>query len=258
MSGSVQPDIRYTDLKQAEVGFLEATVPGDAAQNGLTATINPVQQGNGLYTVTIHFDPAGVTAPTGAAVVAGGQGVASQIQHETPNTHFGTLVSGGFFSSDPSDHSVPRPIRANNPGALNMSSWQRTRPGFVDVTEPDGSSNHNVTTVYRTPEHGVGSWFHLLVDIYGFHVAGNFMIQQLAQHYAGTATGPSVTDYINGWLHFGGGALTAATVINLYDDAQMLILAKAMFSHEAGTVTPLHDDQIAYGIARERAGNLPA
>jgi hypothetical protein len=82
------------------------------------------------------------------------------------NTQFGSLIPGGFFSSDPFNHSVPRSIRTNNPGALNISSWQRTRPGFVGVTESDGSSNQNVTTIYRTPEHGVGSWFHLIKDIY--------------------------------------------------------------------------------------------
>ena len=173
-------------------------------------------------------------------------------------TQFGSLVAGGFFSSDPSDHSLPRAIRTNNPGALNISAWQKSRVGYVGETEPDGSSNHNVTTIYRTPEHGVGSWFHLLSSIYGFGGAGSFTIQQLAQSYAGTAAGPQVASYIGGWTHFSPVALDADTSIDISDDGQMLNLAKAMFGNEAGKDTPLHDDQITYAIDQERAGTLPA
>lgn len=174
------------------------------------------------------------------------------------NTQFGSLVPGGFFSSDPFNHSVPRSIRTNNAGALNISSWQRTRPGFVGVTEPDGSSSHNVTTIYRTPEHGVASWFHLIKDIYGFGAAGSFTVEELAKRYAGTASGPAVTAYTDGWRHFSGGTISAATVISLASDEDMLALAKAMFGFEAGVTTPLHENQIGYGVAHERAGTLPA
>jgi uncharacterized protein (TIGR02594 family) len=173
-------------------------------------------------------------------------------------SRFGSLVPGGFFSSDPFNHSVPRSIRTNNAGALNISSWQRTRPGFVGVTESDGSSNQNVTTIYRTPEHGVGSWFHLIKDIYGFGDAGNFRIDELAKRYAGSAAGPEVTAYVNGWSHSSHGKIVAATVISLASDEDMLTLAKAMFGFEAGIVTPLHDDQITFATAHERAGTLPA
>jgi hypothetical protein len=38
----------------------------------------------------------------------------------------------------------------------------------------------------------------------------------------------------------------------------MLSLAKAMFSHEAGMATPVHDDQIAFALDREQSGTLPA
>jgi hypothetical protein len=192
--------------------------------------------------------PAAPTAPSPGSVVL----------QPGANTQFGSLVPGGFFSSDPSNHSVPRSIRTNNAGALNISSWQRTRPGFVGVTEPDGSSNHNVTTIYRTPEHGVGSWFHLIRDIYGFGAAGNFTIDQLAQRYAGSASGSAVTGYLAGWSHFSGGTIVATTVISLASDADMLALAKAMFGYEAGVATPLHDGQITYAVGHERAGTLPA
>ena len=68
---------------------------------------------------------------------------------------FGSLVPGGFFSADPDDLNVHRSIRTNNPGALNFSSWQKSRLGYVGITQPDNSPDHNVTTIYRTPEHGV-------------------------------------------------------------------------------------------------------
>src|SRR5262245_45962999 len=69
----------------------------------------------------------------------------------------GCLVPGGAFRADPMDLSCPRSIRTNNPGALNFSDWQTSRPGFIGKTQPDGSANHNVTTIYRTPEHGIAS-----------------------------------------------------------------------------------------------------
>jgi hypothetical protein len=174
------------------------------------------------------------------------------------NTRFGSLVPGGSFSSDPFDHGVPRSIRTNNPGALNISNWQRTRPGFVGVTESDGSSSNNVTTIYRTPEHGVGSWFHLINNIYGFGAEGSFTAEQLARRYAGSASGSAVTGYLSGWSHFSGGKIVAATVISLASDADMLGLGKAMFGFEAGTTTPLKEEQITFAVAHERAGTLPA
>ena len=64
---------------------------------------------------------------------------------------YGSLVPGGFFSADPEDMHVPRSVRTNNPGALNISAWQKERRGFVGVTPPDSAGNK--TTIYRTPEH---------------------------------------------------------------------------------------------------------
>src|ERR1700716_908249 len=98
------------------------------------------------------------------------------------NAFFTSLVPGGFFSSNP-DSNDKRSIRTNNPGALNISSWQRSRPGFVGVTADDGKGN--VTSIYCAPEYGVASWYHLLAVIYDFARTGSFTIQQLARKYAG-------------------------------------------------------------------------
>ncbi|MGO8557565.1 hypothetical protein ACC724_37925, partial [Rhizobium ruizarguesonis] len=70
--------------------------------------------------------------------------------HLTPSTHlvhsiynrklalnFGTLTKKGWFSAAPNDSSINRAIRTNNPGALNISNWQKQRPGYVGYTDPD-------------------------------------------------------------------------------------------------------------------------
>lgn len=173
-------------------------------------------------------------------------------------TAFGSLVAGGFFSADPTDMSVPRSIRCNNPGALNFSDWQAARPGFAGQSQPDGSSNHNITAVYFTPEHGVGSWFHLLDDRYGLGAGGSFSIQTLARRYAGADSGSLFESLISGWVALSRGTLTRNSVIDITDDDAMLGLAKAMFHNEAGRPTPLHDDQIMFALRHERAGTLPA
>jgi hypothetical protein len=203
------------------------------------------------WTLTTVFPQVGSTAKTvssavvkSAAPVSGGPA-------------FGSLVSGGFFSAEPMDLSVTRSIRTNNPGALNFSDWQSSRPGFVGKTQPDGSVNHNVTTIYRTPEHGIASWFHLLSVKYGFGAAGSFSIETLAQRYAGSASGPAVDGYINSWVRLSGGTFNPASVINISNNNALLDLAKAMFHNEAGTRTPVHDDQILFAIQNERAGTLP-
>lgn len=175
-----------------------------------------------------------------------------------PPRTFGALIAGGYFSGTPFDLAMPRSVRTNNPGALSISQWQRSYPGFFNVTQPDRSGN--ITTIYRTPEHGVGAWFHLIADIYGFGHNGTLTLRQLAQHYAGTtdANAASVRTYLAGWTGAAQGALTADGEIGLGDDQALLILGKAMFRHEAGGPSPLHDDQILYGITGERNGNLPA
>lgn len=204
--------------------------------------------------------------PQAQAAVAPGAGPAPVPPVATVSSHviasanpvFGSLVPGGFFSATPDDLSMPRSIRTNNPGALNFSAWQATRFGFVGNTQPDGSANHNVTTIYRTPEHGVASWFHLLGVIYNFAATGTFSLSSLAQHYAGVASGPAVNAYMTSWVALSGGHFTNATVIDITADNDLLALANAMFHHEAGKPTPIKPEQILFAIRHERAGDLPA
>jgi uncharacterized protein (TIGR02594 family) len=170
---------------------------------------------------------------------------------------FGSLVPGGFFSADPMNLAIQKSIRTNNPGALNFTSWQANRKGFAGKAAPDSSGN--VTTIYRTPEHGVASWMHLLSVIYGLSEAGGFALRTLARRYAGSAAALETVDrYVTNWIALSHGALTQTMVIETSDDTKMLTLAKAMFHFEAGVQTPLHDDQILFGIQQERAGTLPA
>ncbi len=150
------------------------------------------------------------------------------------------------------------PVRTNNPGALNFTSWQASRPGFIGKTEADGSADKNVTSIYRTPEHGIGSWFYLLSKIYGFGASGPFTITHLAQRYAGISSGPAVDAYVTGWTHASGDTLTATKTIDLAVDDQVVSLARAMFGHEAGGPTPIHGDQVLFAVQQERNGTLPA
>ncbi len=184
-------------------------------------------------------------------------GAQSGVYNAKYGVWFASLVSGGFFSSNPDDLSVPRSIRTNNPGALNISPWQESRRGFVAITPPDSAGNR--TTIYRTPEHGVASWYYLLSDRYGFGTAGSFTVTQLAVRYAGvnSSDDPAVRAYLTGWAHASGGLLDPDTVIALADDNSMLNLAKGMFGHEAGKASPLQDEQIFYGVRAERTGTLP-
>lgn len=169
---------------------------------------------------------------------------------------FCSLVPGGYFSANPGDLTVRRSIRTNNPGALNFSGWQKSRKGYVGVTQPDEA--HNITTIYRSPEHGVAAWYHLLAVIYAFP-AGVFTLQDLAIRYAGGAGNPAaVQTYVNGWNRWLQPPLPATAQIAVTSQDAMLLLGKAMFSHEAGMPTPIHDDQIAYAISQEITGTLPA
>ena len=203
---------------------------------------------NGAQLELLQSIPPGAVAPA----------YASSYASSLAKVQFGSLVPGGFFSSQPNDHTIPRSVRTNNPGALNFTDWQARRPGYVSQTESDGSADKNRTTIYRTPEHGVASWFHLLSAIYGFGETGPFTVTQLAQRYAGASSGSAVDAYITGWSVASHGTLNAASSIDLVEDDQVLKLGRAMFRHEAGQLSPLHDDQILFGIEHERAGTLPA
>jgi D-alanyl-D-alanine carboxypeptidase len=164
-------------------------------------------------------------------------------------------VPGGFFSANP-DSDDKRSIRTNNPGALNISPWQRSRPGFVGVTADDGKGN--VTSIYCAPEYGVASWYHLLAVIYEFARTGSFSIQQLARKYAGpNAAQSKVDNYVTVWCRVADPRLTGDSVIQLGNDSEMLNLARAMYRNEAGKPTPLSDAQILFAIQHERNNSLP-
>lgn len=168
-------------------------------------------------------------------------------------------LAGGFYSADPDDLTVRRSIRTNNPGALNISEWQKKLRGYVGFTFPDNSPDKNRTTIYRTPEHGVAAWYVLLADRYGFAKTGSFTIERLARKYAGSgASEAAVSTYVAGWRKASGNQLEGSTIIKLSSDNELLTLARAMFHHEIGKKSPLSDAQIKYGISHQRAGTLKA
>jgi D-alanyl-D-alanine carboxypeptidase len=174
------------------------------------------------------------------------------VYNKKRKVRFGTLVKDGWFSATPDDTGISRAIRTNNPGALNMSaSRQRMRPGFVGQTPADAAGN--VTTIYQTPEQGIAAWYFLLSNRYGFGKAGQFDLASVARRYAGqNATAAEVKAYTDGWSKWSNGALKPETVVHFAIDEELLDFAKATFAHEAGAVSPLHDDQILYGFALER------
>ena len=173
-----------------------------------------------------------------------------------PAANFRSLVPGGFFSAAPFDLGVKRSIRTNNPGALNVTAWQKKFPGYVGFTAADGGGNK--TTIYVTPEHGIAAWHHLFTDTYHYGETGSFTLGALAHKYAGpTSTDAAAQAYIRGWNHFADDELTADSAFALDDDADMLRLAHAMFGHEAARHTPLKDEQILTALALKRSGTLP-
>jgi hypothetical protein len=172
------------------------------------------------------------------------------------NAFFTSLVAGGFFSSTPDDTGIRRSIRTNNPGALNISNWQRKRIGFAGITGDDGKGNR--TTIYSTPEYGIAAWYHLLAGVYGFAKTGAFMIDDLAHKYDGAgAAQATINNYVSAWCKLSDAPLTASSVVQLTDDNQMLNLACAMYRNEAGVKLPWSNAQILFGIRNERSNTLP-
>jgi hypothetical protein len=187
--------------------------------------------------------------PAGPASAGGGKESAAAPDYRS-------LTPNGFFSSHPYDLKVRRSIRTNNPGALNVTAWQRAFPGFVGVTAPDHAGN--VTAIYVTPEHGIGAWHYLLTDRYNFGERGSFALRDLARRYAGVASSfdPAVTAYVKGWTKWASD-LTADSVLELDNDLHMIDLAHGMFGHEAGGKTPLSDQQITLALKLKRSKALP-
>jgi hypothetical protein len=204
--------------------------------------------------------PAWVTPinePPGPAPVAPRPASAHGVAVTEPQPNFRCLTTGGVFSATPFDLSIKRSIRTNNPGALNITKWQRNFHGFAGVTQPDGAGNR--TTIYVTPEHGIAAWHHLLTDVYGFGEQGKLKLLTLARRYAGVAEDdhPAVKSYLAGWGKWSGKKLTKSSELKLDDDPDMTLLAQAMFGHEAGGKPPWPDKQITNALTLKRNRKLP-
>lgn len=156
--------------------------------------------------------------------------------------NYRSLLPGGFFSSDPFDRTIPVSIRCNNPGAINGAPWERRYPGYVDTVE---TTPGNRTTIFETPEHGVAVWWELLRR---YREAGATTITQIITRYGG---GQNYSGYVNFVVAKTGFA--ANKNIDLGDDGALLAFGRAMFHYEAGRRSPLHDDQILYGLAFARS-----
>lgn len=203
-------------------------------------------------------------SPGGGSMPTTGQGDGSPNQgdggvyNDAYEVTFESLTPGGFFSSDPDDTNQKRSIRTNNPGALNISSWQKDFPGYVGETFADNAGNK--TSIYRTPEHGIAAWYHLLTNRYRYGENGTLRLATLARRYAGVddENHAAVRTYLAGWDRFSSNDLDAETRINLGDESETLILAKAMFGHEIGAESPISDEQIRTALQLKRSDQLPS
>jgi hypothetical protein len=238
-SGDVSVLLGIAAAGYAGADFIDAIAPSIVGTAGRPAT-----QNSASTTPSFAVHSRAAVAPQTASLPQAG-GIA-----------YGSLVPGGFYSADPYNLNVARSIRTNDPGALNYASWQSTRKGFAGITQPDAAGNK--TSIYRTPEHGTAAWYHLLSQIYGFGSVPTFALASLAQRYAGAPSGAAVNAYVNGWVAWSNGALSSTSTFNANDPSQMLVLARSMFSHEAGQKTPLQDTQIIFAIQNEQAGTLPS
>jgi hypothetical protein len=145
---------------------------------------------------------------------------------------------GGFFSQTPMDKSTgPVTIRMNNPGAINGAKWEMSYPGYVDTVE---TTPGNRSTIFETPEYGVGAWFQLMTN---YRAQGATTVGGIITKYGG---GQDYSAYVQTVAKMTG--FTPDTVINLNDDQQVLKFGKAMFRYEAGRPLPWSDDQILCGI----------
>lgn len=158
---------------------------------------------------------------------------------------------GNFFSGQPdaeyssSNALTRRALRTNNPGAINISKWQRdSMKGYVGTTlpGPDG----NVTAVYETPEQGIAAWGFLIRKIYFNGKKEKITVGEIVDKYRGTN---SRAPYIDGYKKYSNGKLDEDYEIDLYDNAELAQLAIAAFSHELGFWYPLTDKQLLAGFA---------
>jgi hypothetical protein len=131
-------------------------------------------------------------------------------------------------------------------------------PGYVAKTVADSVGNE--TAIYCAPEYGVAAWYILLSERYKFKDEGGaFTISQLAHNYAGAKADQSAVDaYLTGWTHLADKPLTPQSSIHLDDDDEMLNLARAVFKHESRAIVKISNDQILFGIQKQRANTMPA
>ena len=164
---------------------------------------------------------------------------------------FRALAEGGFFSAAPhKGHSNGNPltlraVRTNNPGALNISRWQKEMTGYAGKTGGDASQDHNQTTIYTSPEYGVAAWAYLLRVKYFNGDHAPVTLKRIIDKYRG---GNNADDYIRGYNKYSNGTLTRDTLIDLYDNTQLAGLAIAAYSHELGAWYPLSEAQMAMGL----------
>jgi hypothetical protein len=156
--------------------------------------------------------------------------------------NYRSLVPGGYFSSNPTDTSLPVSIRMNNPGAINGASWEKTYPGYVTavVTTPG-----NASTVFEAPEYGVGAWWNVLNNYRAKNIT---TVGGIITAYGG---GQDYSAYLQFVLKQTG--FSSDTVIDLGDDQKLLQLGLAQFRYEAGKTPPWSNDQILFGIRGGRA-----
>jgi len=164
---------------------------------------------------------------------------------------FSSLIGvGHFFSGQPdADYSssnmlTRRALRTNNPGAINISKWQRdSMRGYVGCTLPDHYGNQ--TAVYETPEHGVAAWGFLLRKIYFKGKKDKVTIGDIVDKYRGDNPRDP---YIDGYKKYSDGKLAEDFEIDLYDNRELARLAIAAYSHEFGSWYPLTDQQLLAGF----------
>jgi hypothetical protein len=157
--------------------------------------------------------------------------------------NYRSLVPGGYFSSTPTDKSTgPVTVRCNNPGAINGAKWEIGYPGYVDTVE---TTPGNRSTIFESPEYGVGAWWDLLQQYQAGKVT---TVDGIITKYGG---GQDYSAYLQFVLKQTG--FSADTVIDLSNDQQVLQFGHAMFRYEAGRALPWSDDQILYGIRGGRA-----
>jgi D-alanyl-D-alanine carboxypeptidase len=165
--------------------------------------------------------------------------------------NFRSLIEiGNFFSGHPdSDYSssntlTRRALRTNNPGAINISKWQRdSMSGYVGSTLPGPEGNK--TAVYETPEFGIAAWGFLLRKIYFNGKKDKVTVGAIVDKYRGTN---SRAPYIDGYKKYSDGKLTEDYEVDLYDNAELARLAIAAYSHELGFWYPLTDEQLLAGF----------